>query len=38
MNDNIDRTHKEIIIKEEDVRELHLKIEERDAIIDHLEK
>lgn len=38
MSDKIERTHKEIINKEEDVRELHLKIEERDAIIDHMEK
>lgn len=38
MNEKIDKTHREIINKEEDVRQLHLKIEERDAIIDHLEK
>jgi hypothetical protein len=38
MNEKIERIHKEIINKEEDVRELHLKIEERDAIIDHMEK
>jgi SMC interacting uncharacterized protein involved in chromosome segregation len=38
MSDKMERIHREIFTKEEEIRWLHLKVEEREAFIEQLEK